>query len=252
MAPGSTIDRIAPTRRPAGPCFGYQAWLDLLFLHWELPAARLQALLPPGLTLDTFEGRAFVGLVPFRMRDVRATWAPALPYFSAFPEVNLRLYVHREGRDPGVFFLSLDASKLAAVLWARASWGLPYFWSHLRHRTLPDGRFEVRGRALRPGREARLDVRWRHGLALGSAVPGTLEHFLVERYVLYTVKRGGVLHQGAVHHAPYALHRAQEVELGECSLLAAAGVDGGTPLPLVLASPGVRVEVFPLRALSPA
>jgi uncharacterized protein len=246
MDPSTTIDRLSPTRRPPEPCAGYQGWRDLLFLHWELPAARLQRLLPPGLTLDTFEGRAFVGLVPFRMHEVRPAWAPVLPYFCSFPEVNLRLYVHRDGQAPGVFFLSLDAARLAAVLWARATWGLPYFWSSLRHRTLSDGRFEVRGRSLGPGREARIAVRWRQARALGTAAPGTLEHFLVERYGLYSVDRRGVLHHAAVHHSPYALHRAEEVELPECSLLAAAGVEGGQPLELALASPGVQVEVFPL------
>src|SRR5690349_20824053 len=98
------IDRIAPTHRPAEPVVMHQRWHHLLFLHWTVPAAALRTLLPPGLTLDTFEGRPYVGLVPFTMTGVRPARLPSFPPLSNFHETNVRTYVHREGRDPGVWF----------------------------------------------------------------------------------------------------------------------------------------------------
>src|SRR4051812_19283047 len=107
---GIEIDRIAPTHRPSGRTVMRQNWSDLLFLHWEVPVEALRLLLPPGVELDTFEGRAYVGLVPFTMTGVRPTLLPAFPPLSNFHETNVRTYVHFQGRDPGVWFFSLDAA----------------------------------------------------------------------------------------------------------------------------------------------
>ena len=104
------IDRLAPTRRPNGRIVMRQQWRDLLFLHWEVPAALLQSLTPAELTLDTFDGKAYVGLVPFTMRNVRPVWSPSVPPLSNFHETNVRTYVHYKGRGPGVWFFSLDAA----------------------------------------------------------------------------------------------------------------------------------------------
>src|SRR6476646_1279096 len=104
-----------------------QDWHHLLFLHWEIPPQELQALVPPELTIDTFDGIAYVGLVPFTLTGVRPVGVPPLPWVSSFHEINVRTYVHREGRDPGVWFFSLDASSALAVAAARAAYKLPYF-----------------------------------------------------------------------------------------------------------------------------
>jgi hypothetical protein len=110
------IDRVGPTLRPEGPPQGYHQWRQLSFLHWEVPVAEVQATLPPGLHVDTFEGRAFVGLVPFTMQGIRPTrLLPPVPGLSAFHETNVRTYVLHEGGAPGVWFYSLDAASSVAA-----------------------------------------------------------------------------------------------------------------------------------------
>jgi uncharacterized protein YqjF (DUF2071 family) len=125
------IDRIAPTRRPAGEVRGYQRWRDLLFLHWIVPEQALRALVPASLQIDTYGGNAYVGLVPFLMLGVRPAWLPEQLGFD-FLEANLRTYVHVDGRDPGVYFFSLEAASWLAVRAARLGWGLPYHHARMR------------------------------------------------------------------------------------------------------------------------
>src|SRR5215213_4847795 len=129
-----TIDRISPTLEPGQQVLLHQNWHHLLFLHWEVPAAALQALLPPRLTLDTYEGKAYVGLVPFTLTGVRPILTPPLPWISSFHEINVRTYVHLDGRDPGVWFFSLDASSMIAVAAARAAYHLSYFEADMNFR----------------------------------------------------------------------------------------------------------------------
>jgi uncharacterized protein len=236
----AAMDRLAPTRRPEGPAAAPHAWRELLFVHWEVPVERVRALVPPDLEVDTFEGRAFVGLVPFTMPRVTVPW---LPVTLAFHETNVRTYVHRAGRDPGVWFFSLDAASRLAVLGARALFHLPYHFARMRLERRGDAvAYESQRRWPGP-RPATLRATWTVGRALGSAAPGTLEHFLCERYVLYA-RRGERLHQGRVHHPPYPLHEAR-LDVLEDGLVRAAGFDVGAPMS-VLYSPGVDVEVFAL------
>src|SRR5437870_2409055 len=142
MTSVDAIDRVAPTLEPDAPVVMFQNWHHLLFLHWEVPAEELQRLIPGELTIDTFEGIAYVGLVPFTMTGVRAVLTPPLPWISSFHEVNVRTYVHRDGRDPGVWFFSLDASSAIAVETARATYHLPYFDARIEfqqsHASVPE------------------------------------------------------------------------------------------------------------------
>lgn len=238
------MDRIAPTRRPPGANAGTQRWRDLLFLHWELPVAALRPLVPARLQLDTWEGRALVGLVPFAMRDIAPRWLPRV-MAQNFLETNLRTYVHLDGAEPGVWFFSLEASSWLAVTAARLGWALPYHHARMsmaRHGERLD--YET----VRRSNGARLEASWTPGKRLGAAAPGTLEHFLLERYVLYAA-RGDALYRGRVHHPAYeartaTLHRVQE------SLLAAAGLPGPGEAPaFVHACDGVDVEMFGLEAV---
>lgn len=212
-----------------------------------MPAEVLQALVPSGLTIDTFEGRAYVGLVPFTMRDVRPWWSPGIPGLSNFHEVNVRTYVHKGGEQPGVWFFSLDAARSIAVLAARLGWHLPYFRAAMKARVDGDA-VRYASRRLWPGRRpADLAVDYRIGESVGTAQPGSLDHFLAERYLLYAQAPAG-LALGQVHHAPYPLRRASVTALAE-TLVHAAGLPTPTEPPLVLYSPGVDVEVFKLKQL---
>lgn len=233
------MDRISPTRRPPGKNAGTQRWQDLLFVHWEVPAAALRPHVPARLELDTWEGRALVGLVPFAMRDIQPRWLPRV-MAQDFLETNLRTYVHLEGREPGVWFFSLEASSWLAVTAARLGWSLPYHHARMTMKAEGD-RFDYETVRRRGG--ARAVASWTPGERLGPSTPGTAEHFLLERYVLYA-ERGGRLYRGRVHHAAYearqvALHRMEE------SLAAAAGLPGlaGAPA-FVHACDGVTVEMF--------
>jgi len=235
--------RVAPTRRPAGEAQGFQQWRHLLFVHWEVPLSVLRPLIPPALQVDTYEGRAFVGLVPFTMRGVRAhRFLPAVPGAADFHETNVRTYVLREGRDPGVWFFSLDAANRLAVFAARTFFHLPYYHADMDLQV--DGA-QVRYRSERRSGAARLQLSYEIGARLPPSEPGTLQFFLAERYYLYTVDRRQRLVRGQVHHPPYPLYTASVEHLEE-SLLSAAAVSAASELPLKLYSPGVDVEVFAL------
>jgi uncharacterized protein YqjF (DUF2071 family) len=176
------------------------------------------------------------------MLGVRPTWAPERAAFR-FLETNVRTYVHLEGRDPGVYFFSLEAASRVAVAVARAQFGLPYYWARMR--MLRDGnRIDYRSRRL-PGRGPRSHVEFEIGEYLGASPPGTLEHFLVERYVLHVGQRGR-LWRGHVHHPPYPLQRARLLALHD-ELTGAAGIpQPAGPPPLVHYAAGLDVEIFPL------
>lgn len=243
-----SIDRATPPRRPDCRIAGYQSWRDLLFIHWRLPAEAVAPLLPPELSLDTWQGEAWVGLVPFRMSGVRPWWSP---WGARFLETNVRTYVHFGGRDPGVWFFSLEANHRLAVLGARKRWHLNYHWAEMQFgrddRLL---RYESRRKRSR-GAFTRFTASLPAAGAQGAyqAQAGTLEHFLVERYVLYARSSAGKLWRGQVHHAPYALQSVELLE-AEQSLLAASNVQTNAPPCHALYSAGVDVEVFPLVPLA--
>jgi uncharacterized protein YqjF (DUF2071 family) len=205
-----------------------QVWHDLLFAHWPIPVGAMRAVVPSALELDTFEGKAWLGIVPFRMSGVRLRWTPPLPRLSAFPELNVRTYA-RLGDRPGVLFLSLDARNPLAVAIARAWFHLPYFRARMsfeRERG-PDGaRDDVRyahERTHAGAPEAALSGTYGPRGEVFSARPGSLEHWLTERYCLYAAPREshGRVARGAdrsggsaavwsaeIHHPPWPLQAA--------------------------------------------
>lgn len=246
-----TIDRISPTLEPDQPVLLYQNWHHLLFLHWEVPYAELQALVPPGLTVDTFEGKAYIGLIPFTLTGVRAVGTPPLPWISSFHEVNVRTYVHHGGRDPGVWFFSLDASSSVAVAAARAAYKLPYFNADIEFvatkEPLPVIDFHSHRTDDRGPSPAHLHARYQpmEGPVTASA-PGTLEHFLVERYVLYAVDEQRRLHRARVHHQPYPVQRVEVLELDE-TLIWATGLRRHDSVGIRHYAREVNVKVYPLE-----
>ena len=230
------IDRMAPSSEPEAPVVMHQRWHHLLFLHWEVPPGELQRLIHPELTVDTFEGKAYVGLVPFTITGVRPVLVPPLPLISSFHEVNVRTYVHRRGRDPGVWFFSLDASSAMAVAAARAAHKLPYYRSHIELSVSSGARPTVDFVSHRDDERgpapANLRVRYRpmEGV-IREASAGTIEHFLIERYILYTADEEHRLFRARVHHAPYRIQRADVADLEE-TLVWAAGIRRPSAHPL--------------------
>ena len=202
-----------PWPLPGAPWVMAQWWHDLLFAHWRVPAAALQPLLPAGLDLDTFDGSAWLGVVPFRMSGIRPRALPPLPALSAFAELNVRTYVTRDGR-PGVWFFSLDATQPLAVRFARRAFHLPYMDAEMACEAHGED-LRYRSRRTQAG-EARADFIGRYGPAgpVFQAVPGSLEHWLTERYCLYAADAAGRLLRAQIHHLPWPLQPAwAELEL---------------------------------------
>lgn len=239
------IDRLTPCLRPSEPHIGYQTWRELLFIHWAVNADLLAASLPRGLELDLWNGEALVGVVPFLMEGVRPKWAPRWSAFN-FSELNVRAYVVHQG-EPGVYFFSLDAASWIAVCVARLGWSLPYYPARFRQ-TYTEGRTRYQARRLIPS-SGYLDVEYELGAELGPSPPETLEHFLLERYLLFTEHRGA-LYRGQVYHTPYP---AQEARLLRCEtdLVESAGQQLLERAPrYVHYARRVDVDIFPLRRVT--
>jgi uncharacterized protein YqjF (DUF2071 family) len=232
------LDRISPTQRPTLGNSGTQRWTELLFVHWTYPIDVVRPLIPKEIELDPWDGRMYVGLVPFRMHAIRPWWLPRAMALD-FLELNMRTYVHYRGR-PAVWFFSLEASSWLAVKAARTGWSLPYF--HADMSVSREGS-KVAYRSRRKDSTGGFDVGYEIGDALGPSQPGTLAHFLLERYLLLSVRRGIVL-EGQVHHTPYPAHAAR-IDHVEQELLVAAGLPRPETGPAAVHfSPGVDVEVF--------
>jgi uncharacterized protein len=197
-----------PWPMPAGPWIMFQSWREQLFAHWRVPAQQVRPLVPAQLELDTFDGSAWLGITPFLITGLRVRGLPELPFGSEFPELNLRTYVSVKGRA-GVYFFSLDAASQLAVIGARIGYGLPYHKADMEITTAEDG--WIRYRCNRDTGDADLVARYRPQPSEPyQAAAGTLDHFLVERYVLYVV-RGERVVRGDIHHRPWLLRPAEAV-----------------------------------------
>jgi hypothetical protein len=202
-----------------------QSWHDLLFAHWPVDARVLREKLPPGLPLDLYDEQAWIGVVPFHMTNVSPRGVPAIPFVSAFPELNVRTYVTLDGK-PGVYFFSLDAGSSLAAAAARTLFGLPYFSATM---TVERTEGEIRYRSMRETRVqgvAEFEARYRPAGPVQRPVPGTLEHFLTERYCLYTLDDSSHARRLQIHHPPWPLQKAAAT-IAVNTMAEAAGV----PLP---------------------
>ncbi len=186
----------------------HMVWSDLLFAHWPVPANALRPLLPPELVLDTFDGEAWLGVVPFQMSETRLRGLPPVPGSGTFCELNVRTYV-RAQHKPGVWFFSLDASSRLAVRTARRFFHLPYFdakmsaearsgWTHYQSR-----------RTHRGAATAEFHARYQSIGDVFISKPNTLEHWLTERYCLYVSDKKSRVFRGDIHHDPWPLQRAE-------------------------------------------
>ncbi len=236
------IDRLAQRLRPPRLPVLHQRWTDLAMLHWEVDPRSLARIVPRGVELDLHDGRAWVGLTPFRVTRLRATGLPPLPFVGRADEVNLRIYVHRDG-VPGVWFPSLEITSRLAQWGARIGWRMPYFHARMHVQRGTDG-----GVSFASTREsdaaAMLDVGWRpDGAPQPPAAPGSLEFFVAERYVLYAADRGRVVLRARIHHRPWTLRRATLVRCRQ-GLLRAAGIDVAPDAPPAM----VHAQVEPIDA----
>jgi hypothetical protein len=197
-------------------------WENLVFLHWRARAEEMRALLPSGLELDTFDGTPWVGVVPFRMTNVRAHLAPPIPTAHDFPELNVRTYV-RHGGHAGVWFFSLDAESWLAVMAARASTNLPYYYAHMKAERNEDT-VEYASERGHPGSpSAEFRARYRPTSAPFISQPGTFEYWSTERLCLFTANRDGEIERIDVEHERWPLQQAW-AEIDRNTMATASGI----------------------------
>lgn len=214
-----------------------QQWRDLAYIHWRYDPATVQALLPPGLEVDTFDGSAWVGLIPFSMRGITVPHMPAVPYFGSFPEINVRTYVRHNG-IPGVWFFSLDVNRLIPAVVARTTYLLPYCWGRASNRIEAD--------VLRSS----VDRRWpsrAHStttVEIGQAIAKSdeLSVFLSARWGLYSRGFFGGLMYAPVDHEPWPLNTARLREIDQ-NIVESAGLPAPSGDAHVMFSPGVSVRI---------
>jgi len=223
----------------------FQKWRSLSFLHFSCEPEEIQKLLPPGLTVDTFPDengveKAWVGLVAFRMEGVKKRGLPAIPGTSAFPETNVRTYVHQDGKNPGVWFFSLDAGSGLACSVAKQLFKLPYHSAKMR---VVEAEDTFTYTSKRDSDASRCNFTCKVVSPMPLARPGTLEFFLVERYLLYAL-RDGHLYTGRVYHRHYPILKGTAEDVDE-TLVKAAGIEPRV-FEHVLFSFGVDVEVYGL------
>lgn len=236
--PVESVEAVNP--HPIGRAVMAQGWRNLASIHWRYEPEDVQALLPDGFRVDTFGGSAWVGLLPFHMQRVRIPGLPPFGPLSTFPETNIRTYLIDPNGRRGVWFVSLDITRLVTALVARASYRLPYCWAamaidqdgdewtYTSHRRWPRG-------------EASSRVQIRVGERLAPEDVSELDHFLSARWALGT-RFGSRLMWAAVDHEPWPLHRAELLDIDE-TLLAAGGLPPPVGDPVVLWSPGVEVRI---------
>jgi hypothetical protein len=251
----------------------HQNWGKLLFMHWAIDAKLLRPLIPSQLSIDTFDGSAWIGEIPFTMWGIRASFLPPIPGTSAFHELNVRTYVHFNG-VPGVWFLSLDAANSLAVCGARTFYHLPYFnadmnltqqgntidYSSRRTDALTYGEFFAAEAAAIPGvanaerfqkfPRAELNASWTIGEPLPQSSPGSIEFFLTERYCLYSLHRRRI-YRSRIFHEPWPLRQAT-LNTRQSTMIESLGIAAPQENPLLHYAEAIAVDIWPLRRVSEA
>jgi uncharacterized protein len=211
-------------------------------MHWRIPAAMLRPLIPIGIDIDTYEDDAWIAITPFTLWGARPKFLPALPWLSSFHEMNVRMYVHRDG-VPGVWFFSLDANRLIPVAGARAVYRLPYVSAKIDFK-FDDSECDY---TLERDASGRFHAAWTIGRELPKAQPGSLEYFLTERYCLYA-ESAGKLFRARIHHEPWPLRQA-DLRSWNTDIFAADGLQTPTGEPMVHVGGPVHVAVWPLESV---
>ena len=238
-----TLDRLTMRERPAGRPIMYQKWGKLLFMHWRIDEKLLRPLIPPQLEIDTFDGSAWIGVVPFTMWGIRASFLPTIPGTSAFHELNVRTYVHHRG-VPSVLFLSLDAANRLAVCGARTLYHLPYFNAQMSLAQTGNTISYSSLRNDRRGAPAEFQANWKIGESLPPTSPGSLEFFLTERYCLDCEHRGK-LYRARIHHQPWPLRLAELASINS-SMIESHSLPTPEGDPLLHYCEELSVDIWPL------
>jgi uncharacterized protein len=238
------IDRLSICNRPTGRPLMHQAWGKLLFMHWRLDPTLLRPIIPAKLQVDTYDGSAWLGVVPFTMWDIRGfpPYMPRIPGLNAMHELNVRTYVHYDG-VPGVWFFSLDCTSQAAVLAARTFYYLPYYKSHIDLEQDEQAITYECQRLEAPA--ASFTTRWEIGQTLPTSEPESLEFFLTERYCLYSEQRGQI-YRSRVFHPPWKLQTAK-IDFLESSMVESLGLLTPEDEPLLHYGEEISVEIWKLQ-----
>ena len=237
-----------PWPLPAKPWIMTQSWHDLLFAHWPVDEEQLRSKVPPDFALDLFDEQAWLGIIPFHMTNVAPRGLPALPWVSAFPELNVRTYVTVDGK-PGIYFFSLDAGNPIAVRTARTLFHLPYFTAGMKV-DVADGwvNYTSRRPAGKDSPGADFVARYRAAGPVHEPQPGTLEHFLTERYCLYTVDDSSRPYRLEIHHRRWPLQPA-DWEPSINTMAAAVGLSLPASAPLLHFAKRQDMVAWPLERL---
>lgn len=238
------IDRLSIRARPSGLPVMRQHWGKLLFMHWPISADLIRPLLPERLSVDTFDGSAWIGVVPFTMWGVRPTFTPPVPGLSAFHELNVRTYVHLDG-VPGVWFFSLDAESALAVWGARTFFHLPYFNARMSLEQETRTILYASHRTHAGDPPAEFDATWIIKDHLPAAEPGSLSFFLTERYCLYAAHRER-LFRCRIFHPPWPLQDASLSSLSS-TMIESHGLPTPEGSPLLHYAEALQVDIWMLR-----
>lgn len=239
----SQIDRLTIRSRPASWPLMRQWWGKLLFAHWPIEAKLLRPLIPDGLTIDTFEGEAWIGVVPFTMWGIRPLFTPPIPGLSAFHELNVRTYVHYKG-VPGVWFFSLDANNATAVWAARSFFSLPYYNSRITLHQQAETISYSLTRTHKNAQPAKLETTWHIGESLKPSEPDTLPFFLTERYCLYAARKEKI-YRLRISHPVWQLKQAT-LSSFESTMIEALGLPTPAGEPLLHYAEELKVDIWPL------
>ncbi|HUQ34145.1 MAG TPA: DUF2071 domain-containing protein [Pyrinomonadaceae bacterium] len=240
------LERLAVRARPKGRPIMHQDWGKLLFMHWRMDEKRLRPLIPERLTIDTFDGTAWIALVPFTMWDIRAfpPFLPPVPGLSRMHELNVRTYVNLDG-VPGVWFFSLDANSLVAVLTARTFFHLPYYTAEMSLEQEGDAINYSSNRTDGDAPKARLEAKWQIGETLPFSHPGSLEFFLTERYCLYAAHKQK-LYRSRIYHEPWPLQKAS-LSAFDSTMIESHKLPTPEDDPLLHYAEEVNVDIWPLQ-----
>jgi len=250
QAQGTVLRETAhrPWPLPSEPWLMAQTWENLLFAHWPVDPGVLRPLLPETIPLDVRDGSAWVAITPFRVGALRLRGTPHVPGVTSFPELNVRTYTTLDGK-PGIWFMSLDAASAIAVAAARRAYRLPYFRAHMEAHA-ERGSVTYRSRRVAgDGEPAELAGRYRPSGPDSPPEPGSLEHWLTERYCLYTLDERGAVLRADIHHPPWPLSAA-EAEFDLNTMAEPYGLELDPPAPLLHFARRQDVLIWPLEKLS--